>query len=70
MEDGYANAYRKYKISKLDEFIKCENEARENRRGLWGDINGLRSLDKPEVDKNELRSGKDKRDKKNSGIKK
>jgi micrococcal nuclease len=45
VEDGYANAYRQYKISKLDEFIKAENDARENRRGLWGNVKGLRQFE-------------------------
>lgn len=45
VEDGYANAYRRFELSKLDEFIKAEKEARENRKGLWGDIEGLQQLD-------------------------
>ena len=45
VEEGYANAYRRYKISKLDEFIKAENDAREHRRGLWGSIEGLRQFE-------------------------
>jgi len=45
VEEGYANAYRRYKISKLDEFIKAENDARENKRGLWGSIEGLRQFE-------------------------
>lgn len=45
VEDGYANAYRKFNVSKQSEFIKAEKEARENKRGLWGDIEGLKYLD-------------------------
>lgn len=45
VEDGYANAYRTFPISKLDEFIQAEKEARENGRGLWGDVEGLRQLE-------------------------
>lgn len=52
VEDGYAYAYRKYKISQLDEFIRCENDARANKRGLWGEIGGLKQFDdKPKTDK-------------------
>ena len=45
VEDGYANAYRRYKISRLDEFIKAENDAREHHRGLWGSVEGLRQFE-------------------------
>jgi micrococcal nuclease len=51
VEDGYANAYRRFEISKLDEFIKAEREARQNRRGLWGDVEGLQQLDSPDKTK-------------------
>lgn len=44
VQDGYAEAYRKYNYSKKDEFIKAEKTAREEKRGLWGDINGLENL--------------------------
>lgn len=57
VEEGYANAYRKYKISKLDEFINSENEAREKHRGLWGDIDGLKSIDTPDMKTNKNKSG-------------
>jgi micrococcal nuclease len=43
--DGYAYAYRKYPLSKLDEFIQAEKEAREKNRGLWGQKEGLRQSD-------------------------
>lgn len=41
VEDGYANAYTKFDVSKKDEFIAAERRARENKKGLWGDIEGL-----------------------------
>ncbi|MCC6864733.1 MAG: thermonuclease family protein [Ignavibacteria bacterium] len=45
VEEGYANAYRKFNTSKKNEFIEAENEARENKKGLWGDINGKNFFD-------------------------
>lgn len=45
VEDGYGVAFRKYPVSKLAEFIKAENEAREKNIGLWGDVEGLRQLE-------------------------
>jgi len=45
VEEGYANAYRRFKLSKLDELIKAENEAREKRKGLWGEVEGLQQLE-------------------------
>lgn len=44
--DGYAQVYDKFPISKLEEFRKLQREARENRRGLWGDVEGLKQFDK------------------------
>ncbi len=41
VEEGYANAYRKFNVSKQNEFIKAENQAREKKKGLWGEIDGL-----------------------------
>jgi micrococcal nuclease len=46
IEDGYANAYTKFEISKLGEFIQAEKFARENNRGLWGKVDGLKNLDR------------------------
>ncbi|MBN8568559.1 MAG: thermonuclease family protein [Ignavibacteria bacterium] len=43
IKDGYANVYPT-PISKLDEFRKYEREARENKRGLWGEMNGLKQM--------------------------
>lgn len=35
IEDGYAFAYTSFPVTKMDEFIKLEDEAREAGRGLW-----------------------------------
>ncbi len=40
--DGYANVYNAAAVSKINEFRRLEREARENKRGLWGEVNGLR----------------------------
>ena len=42
IEDGYANVYNAAQVSKIKEFKRLEREARENKRGLWGEVNGLR----------------------------
>ena len=42
IEDGYANVYIAAQVSKINEFKRLEREARENKRGLWGEVNGLR----------------------------
>lgn len=44
ISDGYAYVYDKFPLSKLDEFRQAYREARENRRGLWGDIEGLENF--------------------------
>lgn len=44
IQDGYAYVYDKFPLSKLEEFRKYYHEARENRRGLWGDIEGLKNF--------------------------
>jgi micrococcal nuclease len=44
ISEGYAQVYEKFSISKLDELRKLQREARENNRGLWGDIEGLKQL--------------------------
>lgn len=36
--DGYAYAYLKYPFKYLNEFRQAQKEARENKRGLWGDM--------------------------------
>lgn len=42
IRDGYANVYNSSEISKLDEFRELERSARENKRGLWGEAEGLK----------------------------
>ena len=49
VEDGYAYAFRKYPVSKLDSFIQAENDARINKRGLWGETDGLKQFDSKET---------------------
>lgn len=41
IQDGYANVYNAANVSKINEFRKLEREARENKRGLWGRVEGL-----------------------------
>jgi len=41
IRDGYAQVYEKFPVSKLDELRKFQKEARENNRGLWGQVEGL-----------------------------
>lgn len=41
IRDGYAYVYDRYPLSKTGEFKQYEKEARENKRGLWGEIEGL-----------------------------
>ncbi len=36
IEDGYAFAYTSFPVTKMDEFMMLEKEAREANRGLWG----------------------------------
>lgn len=45
VEEGYANAYRQYPVSKLNELIQAEKDARENHRGMWGEVEGLKQFD-------------------------
>lgn len=49
IEEGYATAFRKYQISKLNELIEAEKHARINKKGLWGDIEGLKQFDTQET---------------------
>jgi micrococcal nuclease len=51
IEDGYAYAYRRFNISRLDEFIKAEKTARETRRGLWGEVEGLKQFNENKENK-------------------
>ncbi|MDD5363128.1 MAG: thermonuclease family protein [Ignavibacteria bacterium] len=41
ISDGYGQVYESYPVSKTNEFRKLQREARENGRGLWGNIEGL-----------------------------
>ena len=67
VEDGYANAYRRFPISKLDEFIQAEKEARENGKGLWGNIEGLKQLE-PESVKKDKKDTNEKESEPNSKV--
>jgi len=40
VEEGYANAYRRFNLSKQRELVNAEFIARENKKGLWGNIDG------------------------------
>lgn len=44
VEEGYANAYTRFPLSRKDEFVNAEKKARENKKGLWGDIEGLKYM--------------------------
>jgi endonuclease YncB( thermonuclease family) len=41
VKDGYAQVYEKFPVSKLEELRNYQKEARENNRGLWGNVEGL-----------------------------
>jgi micrococcal nuclease len=45
IRDGYANVYDRFPLSVLDEYRKYEREARENKRGLWGRVDGLKEFE-------------------------
>jgi micrococcal nuclease len=45
VEDGYANAYRRYNLTRQNELVEAEKLARENKKGLWGDVDGLKYFD-------------------------
>jgi micrococcal nuclease len=44
VEEGYAYAYRKFPVTKLDELIEAERRARTQKTGLWGSVDGLKQL--------------------------
>ncbi|MCX6157501.1 MAG: thermonuclease family protein [Ignavibacteriota bacterium] len=44
VQDGYAQVYESFPITKMDEFRKLQREARENNRGLWGPVEGLKQF--------------------------
>ncbi len=37
VREGYANAYTRFPLTKTDEFLAAQRDAREHRRGLWAD---------------------------------
>jgi micrococcal nuclease len=41
IKDGYAQVYEKFPVSKLEELRKNQKDARENKRGLWGPVEGM-----------------------------
>jgi micrococcal nuclease len=41
IKDGYAQVYEKFPVSKLEELRKYQREARENKKGLWGPVEGM-----------------------------
>lgn len=45
VEDGYAQVYRKFDLSKKQELIAMENDARRNKRGLWDSIEGTKQFE-------------------------
>jgi micrococcal nuclease len=45
VEQGYAIAFRKFKVYREKELIEAEKEARINKRGLWGEVEGLRYME-------------------------
>jgi micrococcal nuclease len=45
VEQGYAVAFRKFKVYREKELIEAEKEARINKRGLWGEVEGLRYME-------------------------
>lgn len=44
IEDGFGEVYERYPVSKTDEFRKLQKQAMEEKRGLWGDIEGLKNF--------------------------
>lgn len=45
VEEGYAIAFRKFKVSKEKELVEAEAAARKGKKGLWGDIEGLKYME-------------------------
>ncbi|MBE2216677.1 MAG: thermonuclease family protein [Ignavibacteria bacterium] len=43
--EGYAVVFRKFKVSKEKELIGAEEDARKEKKGLWGDIEGLKYME-------------------------
>lgn len=44
VEDGYAQVFRTYDVSRKNELLELEKDARENERGLWGSVEGTRQF--------------------------
>ncbi|CAN5593761.1 hypothetical protein BH10BAC5_BH10BAC5_07350 [soil metagenome] len=44
LKDGYGQVFESFPFSKIDEFRKIQKEARENKKGLWAEINGLKQF--------------------------
>jgi len=44
VRDGYGQVYEKFPVSKMEELRKYQKEARENNRGLWGNVDGLQQF--------------------------
>jgi len=44
VQDGYAQVFRRYDVSRKNELLELEKEARENERGLWGTVEGTRQF--------------------------
>lgn len=44
IEDGYGQVFESFPVSKTIELKKLQKEAREKKRGLWGEIDGLEQL--------------------------
>ena len=46
VEEGYAQVFRKYDLSRKNELLELEKDARENERGLWGDVEGIKQFNR------------------------
>ncbi len=44
IKDGYAQVFESFPFSKKDEFRMYQKDARENKRGLWAEINGVKQF--------------------------
>jgi micrococcal nuclease len=44
VQDGYAQVFRTYDVSRKNELLELEKDARENERGLWGTADGTRQF--------------------------
>mgnify|MGYP001378696644 FL=1 len=43
--EGYAVVFRKFSVSKEKELIEAETDARTGKKGLWGDVDGLKYME-------------------------